>query len=231
MDAASSLLEVFQNSQLVDGRRRQGLRHPLASILALTTVATLCGIRTQAAVVDFARARGRAFLRLLGFRKFHPPSTATLSRVFRTLDVVTFEACIRDWVAARVRSQRYEHIAIDGKTLRGSRDRELPAIHLLAAYATEIETTLAQLRVDASTNEHKAALELLGVLPLKGKTVTADAMFTHRDFCNKVRERGGHFVLPVKENQATLRRDIHAVFSDPPAGLSPPTEAVARGQL
>jgi hypothetical protein len=231
MDAASSLLELYRSPRLVDRRRAQGLRHPLASILALTTVATLSGIRSQAGVLDFAIAHGRAFRRLLGFRKFHPPSRATLSRVFAALDVVAFEACVKEWILARVGSEWFEQIALDGKSLCGSRDGELPAVHLLAAYAPEIQVTLAQLRVDASTNEHKAALELLGVLPLKGKVVTADAMFTHRDFCAKVQEKGGDFVLPVKENQTTLLSDIRDVFSDPPAGLSPPTAAVACGQF
>jgi len=227
MDAQQSLMEVLTSSELVDHRRAQGLRHPLSSILALTIVASLSGVRSQKGVVEFGRDRGRDFLRLFGFRKFRGPSEATFSRVFASLDVVAFEACVRRWIASRVGSRRFEHIAIDGKTLRGSRDGELPAVHLLAAYSPEIQTTLAQLRVDAKTNEHKAALELLGVLALSGKIVTADAMFTHRDFCEKVCERGGHFVLPVKENQPNLRRDIEAVFVDPPAGLSPPAETTA----
>ena len=197
------------------------------AILALTIVASLSGVRSQKGVVEFGRDRGRDFLRLFGFRKFRGPSEATFSRVFASLDVVAFEACVRRWIASRVGSRRFEQIAMDGKTLRGSRDGELPAVHLLAAYSPEIQTTLAQMRVDSKTNEHKAALELLGVLSLAGKVVTADAMFTHRDFCDKVRDRGGHFVLPVKENQPNLRRDIEAVFVDPPAGLSPPAETIA----
>jgi hypothetical protein len=168
---------------------------------------------------------------LLGFRKFRPPSRSTFSRVFAVLDVVVFEACVEESIRARVGSQRFEQIALDGKSLRGSRDGDLSAVHLLAAYAPEIQATLAQVRVDAATNEHKAALELLGVVPLKGKVVTAHAMFTHRDFCAKVREGGGDFVLPVKDNQTTLQSDIRAVFSDPPAGLSPPTAAVTFGQF
>jgi predicted transposase YbfD/YdcC len=80
---------------------------------------------------------------------------------------------------------------------------------------------VAQLRVDAKTNEHKAALEMLGVLPLRGRVVTADAMFTHRDICSAVIEGGGDYILPAKENQPTLLSDIAAAFAGPPAGLSP----------
>ena len=35
-------------------------------------------------------------------------------------------------------------------------------------------------------------------------------------------EGGGDYVLPVKENQPTLVKDIAAAFAEPEAGLSPP---------
>ena len=57
----------------------------------------------------------------------------------------------------------------------GAAGESIPGVHLLAAYAHEAQVVLGQLRVDAKTNEHKAALELLAVLPLKGAVVTADA--------------------------------------------------------
>ncbi len=84
------------------------------------------------------------------------------------------------------------------------------------------------MRVDAKTNEHKAALRLLGILPpLKGAVVTADAMFTHRDVCDASRGRGGEYLLPVKDNQATLQADIRTALEDG-ADLSPlPTAPAA----
>ena len=223
MDAAPSLLEVFHSPRLRDHRRAQGLRHPLPAILALTAVAMLTGITSRRGVVQFGNAYGRSFRKLLGCTRFHAPSEATLSRVFSWLDAVVFEELISQWIQARLGTRRFEHIALDGKTARGSRTDELPGVHLLAAYASEVGATLAQLRVDAKTNEHKAALELLGILPLSGKVVTGDGMFTHRDVCTEVVRRGGDYVLPAKENQPTLRADIQRVFDTPPAGLSPPT--------
>ncbi len=84
--------------------------------------------------------------------------------------------------------------------------------------------------LDGKTNEHKAALELLGVLPLAGAVVTGDAMFTHRDICAEVIAGGGDYVLPVKENQPTLGRDIAAVFAAPVAGLCPAPGGAVRGR-
>jgi hypothetical protein len=141
--------------------------------------------------------------------------------------VVDFEACVSRWIQGRLGTGDAPHIAIDGKTARGSRDGDTPAVHLVAAYAPDVHATVAQLRVDAKTNEHKAALELLGVLPIKGKIVTGDAMFTHRDVCAEVIEGGGDYILPVKENQPTLLANIAAVFAESEAGLSPPPSCTA----
>jgi hypothetical protein len=120
-------------------------------------------------------------------------------------------------------------IAIDGKALRGSADGALPGVHLLAAYAPGVDSVLAQLRVDRKTNEHKAALELLGVLPLAGAVVTADAMFTHADFAAGFLEGGGDYLLAVKDNQPTLQADIALAF-ETPEGLSPPTATPPGGR-
>ena len=83
------------------------------------------------------------------------------------------------------------------------------------------------MRVDAKTNELKAALEMLAILPIKGRLITADAIQTHRAICAAVIEGGGDYILPVKDNQPTLRADIEAAFAEPEAGLSPSRSSAA----
>jgi predicted transposase YbfD/YdcC len=144
--------------------------------------------------------------------------------------VVDFEARVGRWIQAQLGKDDAPHPSIDGKTARGSRDGDTPGVHLLSGFAPDVKAVLARLRVDAKTNEHKAALEILGVIPVKDKIITGDAMFTHRDFCAKVVEGGGDYVLPVKENQPTLRKDIAAAFAEPEAGLSLPTDRATRGR-
>ena len=77
------------------------------------------------------------------------------------------------------------------------------------------------MRVDAKTNELKAALEMLAILPIKGRLITADAIQTHRAILPAVIAGGGDYILPVKDNQPTLRADLEAAFAEPEAGLSP----------
>ena len=117
------------------------------------------------------------------------------------------------WIRARLGPRDAPHLALDGKTARGRRDGQAPAIHLLAAYAPDVQAVVAQLRVDAKTNELKAALEMLAVLPIEARVLTADAIQTHREICAAVIERGGDYLLPVKDNQPELRDAIATGFT------------------
>jgi DDE_Tnp_1-associated/Transposase DDE domain len=226
MEAESSLMELLEG--IHDPRGAKGKRHPLPALLALAVVAMLAGMKSYEAIAQYGRERGKDFLYLLGFTRQRGLCKATYSRVFRRIDIADFESRVGQWIRGRLGTDEAPHIALDGKASRGSRDGETPAIHLVAAFAPDARATVAQLRVDAKTNEHKAALELLGVLPIKGKIVTGDGMFTHRDFCAEVIGGGGDYILPVKDNQPTLRATIGAIFAEPEAGLSPPPDSAAR---
>lgn len=97
--------------------------------------------------------------------------------------------------------------------MRGTRNGTIPGVHLLAAYAPHIAAVVAQIRVDGKTNEHKAALELLGVLPLTGTGVTGDAMFCQKGVC-AVTKGGGAYLFAVKDNQTTLHHNIACMFAE-----------------
>jgi DDE family transposase len=222
--ASLSLAERL--ARLPDPRLDQGRRHSLAAILHLVATAVLCGMRSLQAIAQFGRELPAAASRELGFTHPTTPCKSTLSVVLRQVDATRLEEELSAW--AQEQAPDDEQLALDGKTLRGSADGAVPAVHLLAVYAVASGVTLAQAPVGDKTNEHKAALELLRQVPLAGKIVTADAMFTHRDFCTVVLDGGGDYVLPAKDNQPTLLRDIQAAFTPEP-GLSPPTASVGRG--
>ena len=226
--ATLSLMERL--AQVPDPRGRRGQRYPLPSLLALAVVAMLSGMTSLEAIAHFGRLRGPRLTHLLGFRDGKTPSKATYSRLFAAVDTRAVEAVLTAWVRDRCPDERWRQLTLDGKTLRGSRDGEAAGVHLLTAFAPEVAAVLGQLRVDGKTNEHKAALELLGVLPLDGKVVTGDAMFTHRDVRRAITDAGGDYLLPVKDNQPTLRADLEAAFA-PPATLSPPTATAPRAVL
>jgi hypothetical protein len=202
--AGPSLLELL--ATIPNPRKPRGRIHPLPAVLSLAVVALLAGMKSLEAIAQFGRDHGAGLAHALGFRRKKTPAKSTLSEIFRALDRDAFEAALRAW--AQGRQADAPAIALDGKALKGSRDGEVPGAHLLATFAPAGAAVLGQLRVEATTNEHKAALRLLGVLPLAGKVVTGDAIFTHRDFARKVRDGGGDYLLFVKDSQPELKAQI-----------------------
>jgi DDE family transposase len=203
-------------AEVPDPRSRHGRRHPLLAMLSLTVLAMLRGCKGPTAISQFGRDHGVALAHALGFRRGKTPAPSCLSDLFSVLDAAAFEAALSRWVASRLPAPAEgadkQPVSLDGKTLRGSRDGEAPGHHLVSAYAHEHQVVLTQIRVDAKTNEHKAALELLGILPLKNRVVLGDAMFCQRDMCEKIIEEGGDYLFTVKGNQQGLERDIAAGF-------------------
>jgi hypothetical protein len=203
------LLEVL--ATIPDPRNPKGVRHPLPAILALAVLAMLTGSKSLTALAQFGRDKGKGLAFALGFRRAKTPTKSTLSDLFRALDVAAFEAALSAWVASRLGHAPELHVCLDGKTARGSRDGDAPGHHLVAAYAPAAQAVLAQVRVDAKTNEHKAALELLGILPAGGRRIfSGDAIFCQRDVCAAVVGGGDDYVLAVKDNQPSLAVDIAA---------------------
>jgi len=214
---AASLYEVF--ATVPDPRSRFGRSYTLASLLTLAAVAMLCGCRSLYAIAQWGRDYNH-LAPLLGFTRrtrdgtrYRTPCTSELHTVFAALDVRAFEKALTAWVLAQgVADLEQRLVALDGKVLRGSQGDQLPGVHLVAAYCPDVQAVLAQLRVPAGTNEHKAALRLLQLIPLEGTLVTGDAAFTQRDFCQAVVDGGGDYFVTVKDNQPALKEDIEAGF-------------------
>jgi hypothetical protein len=202
MSTPLSLLEVL--TEVPDPRSRHGRRHPLSGILSLAVVAMLSGANSYQAIAQFGRDRGFALAHVLGFTRGKTPTKSTFSVLFRILDVHAFEQALSRWIASRLPEGQEKLISLDGKTARGSRDGDVPGQPLVAAYYAEAQAVLAQVQVDAKTNEHKAALQLLGILPVKGNIFTGDALFCQGDLCAEIIEAGGDYVFTAKDNQPSL---------------------------
>ena len=225
-ETSISLFNCF--ASVPDPRSAPGKRHPLGAILTLCSVAMLCGCRSLYAIAQFGRDRGKHFADALGFSRETTPCCTTLHNLFVKLDRVRFEDAIAWWTTAAAEARGWTAVSLDGKTLRGSTDVQLPGVHLLAAYTHEAGIVLRQLPVDTKTNEHKAALEMLELIPVKGKIITGDAMFCQRDLSRKIRAKQGDYLWPVKDNQPDLKAAIEDAFDD--ADTSPSGAGVGQGR-
>jgi predicted transposase YbfD/YdcC len=215
------LIEVF--SDIPDFRQSRGKRHPLSAILGLACCAMLCGYRSYSAIAEWGRNYGTDIAHALGFTH-HTPCAATLHTIFRSIDREAFEAKVGTWAESLVATVPAAPeapeiaIAVDGKTLRGSKKQGAPETHLLSVLAHEVGLTLTQQAVAAKTNEITEVETVLGAIVLTGRIVTMDALLTQRQVAQTIVEAGGDYVMIVKDNQPQLKADIELVFTLPPAG-------------
>lgn len=144
------------------------------------------------------------------------PSAFTLERIVSLIDPTALEKMLRDVAGLICKQLTNDIIAIDGKSLRGTTDKanEKRAVHLLHAWSCENRVCLAQMKVDDKSNEITSICGLMDQLLLKGNIVTTDALNTQKATVEKVIEKGGHYVLPVKENQKKLLESIQTLFED-----------------
>ena len=224
--AIPSLYELFLG--LPDPRDPRGTRHSLAAMLTLAATAMLAGAKSATDIAEFGRRR-RSLCKVIGFTHRKLPCIATVCNLFKVLDAGVFEKILQEWLQAQYPREALQNPRwhIDGKTLRGSRRGEIPGVHLLSAYSNTLGTALTELPVGAKTNEHKAALELLRLIPLKGALVTGDAAFTQKDVCQQIVAQQGDYFFTVKDNQPTLRQNIQDAFSAP---VSPSGDRGAPGR-
>jgi predicted transposase YbfD/YdcC len=193
--------------KLKDPRRRHRRRHPLQNIIVIALCAVIAGAQDWQEIVTFGRKRRDWLGRLLDLSN-GIPSHDTFERVFDRLKPQAFQDCFRSWIRAIQQALSIPHIAIDGKTLRGSGSAKLGQLHLVSAWATGQRLSLGQVAVADKSNEITAIPELLDLLDLKGAFVTIDAMGCQKEIAQKVIDRGGHYALTVKDNQPHLLEDI-----------------------
>lgn len=197
--------------EVPDRRGRQGRHYPLQSILGLSVAAILAGSNDLRAIYRWGRRLRPEALRLFGIDSGRAPCHATYHYFFRALDGDALAATLGRYARGDAAGG---HIAIDGKTLRGSLRAAAPALHVLSAFATNLGAVIGDLVVPPDANEITAALTLLKGLPLQGAVVTGDAIFTQRQICQHIRDGEGHYLFVVKGNQPELRRNLAIAFGD-----------------
>jgi predicted transposase YbfD/YdcC len=221
-DGLASFHDHFRG--LIDPRVERTRKHALINVVFIAVCGVLSGANSFAGIQEFGCDRRPWFARYLDLKN-GIPSDDTFARVLARLDPAVFEKCLLSWIQAVQEISENRLIAIDGKTLRGSYDRGdgKAAIHMVSAWATENKLSLGQVVVDQKSNEITAIPALLRVLELSGAIVTIDAMGCQKEIADLIRERGGDYVLAVKQNQPTLNEQVEEAVG---AGLEQDTAAV-----
>jgi DDE_Tnp_1-associated/Transposase DDE domain len=206
--------------QVPDTRGRKGRLHRLESILGLILLSMLSGRTGMKAAFHLGRGLSRKQSDRLGVRRDRQsPCHATLTETLRVLDPEAMARVFGRFTAAASDETSVEmdlrHIAIDGKTLRGSKDADGKAEHVLSAFCAALEQSLGHTSSRGKGREIPDALRLLETIDLEGMIVTGDAIFCQKTIASGITQKGGDYLLPVKNNQKDLREEIETAFKEP----------------
>ncbi len=211
---------------MTDVRARRGKRHLLATVLSMSALATLSGERGPKGFAAFAQKLTQPQRRHLKCRvnkhtgRLDVPSEPTFRRAFKRVDRAQFNRVLADWLADHD-PEAIEAVAVDGKTVKGSRQKDGRPVHLMSAVTHSTQRLLNQIPIAEKSNEIPAFRPLLEPLPLGGVVVTADAEQCQRANAQfLVYEKEGDYVFLAKGNQPSLEALAQAKLSGafPPSG-------------
>ena len=190
---------------LSDPRGKQGVLHPFISIVMIALLATIGGAQGWEDIETYGVSHERWLSNFLAL-PFGIPSSDTYRRLFEKISPTSLERSFKSWLSSLVVDLGAQVIPIDGKTLKGSYDRngELSSLHFVSAWASEHRLFLGQVKVDDKSNEITAIPALLELLDISGCIITIDAMGTQHEIAHRIQELGADYVLALKANHPTL---------------------------
>ncbi|MFJ8545955.1 ISAs1 family transposase [Streptomyces sp. NPDC093586] len=197
-----------------DPRARRGIRHPWAALLTAAAAAVLAGAASVTAIGEWVADAPQRVLAPLGFRPdpltglIRPPHATTVHLALAAADGDALDRAIGDFLQKRkAPAPGRKVIAVDGKTLRGSRTTKQPATALIAAM-THSGQVLTQRQIDGKSNEIPAFAPLLDGLDLTGAVITADTLHTQHDHAAYLHKRGTHYLAVAKRNHPGLHERV-----------------------
>ena len=205
-ESLNTLAAIFCNIE--DPRDNRGKRHKLLDIFILAVFGLLWGHTDFTNMVIELKYHEAYFTELLGLIN-GIPSHDTFSAAFSIINPSEFLECFIQWIVD-LTCPKGKNVAIDGKAIRAACEKvyrkKVPM--LINALMVDTGICIGQLRVEAKTNEIKGIPDLLDWLDLRGAVVTTDAIGCQKDITKIILGKGADFVLPVKDNQANLHKDI-----------------------
>jgi predicted transposase YbfD/YdcC len=199
-------------SKLTDIRKAKGKLYQLETVLMIVVLAKLCGEDTPFGIADWAKNHQEELVQFLQLKRANMPSHHTMRRIMA--HVVYQEEIERLVGEYNERGEDGDVYAMDGKAVRGRRRKDEEGNeYLLRVYDVTHAKVLSQVEVGRKENEITRAPQALKLVAISQKVVTGDALHTQRGLAAQIVEAQGDYVLPVKENQPQLYKNIQSLVA------------------
>jgi predicted transposase YbfD/YdcC len=214
-NSASIALIKEHFGTLKDPRAQQNIDHLLIDIIVVTICATVCGANDWEAIAAYGIAKYEWLKTVLALPN-GIPSHDTFNRLFARLKPEELQKCFISWTQAVHQITRGELLNVDGKTLRGAKERgnNRSLIHMVSVWSSTNHLVLGQIKVDEKSNEITAIPELLRLIDIQGSLVSIDAMGCQTEIAKTIIEQGADYVLALKANQGNLYEDVTQLFAN-----------------
>jgi predicted transposase YbfD/YdcC len=198
--------------KLTDRRKAKGKLYALDMVLLIVMLAKLSGEDKPLGIAQWAQNRQEELLQLLGLKWVRMPSHHTYRRILaHQVYAEEVERLVGEYNQPGEHGEVY---ALDGKALLGMSKREDgTSEYVLSVYDVKAGKTLSQVEVGNKENEISKAPEAIKLAKIAGKVITGDALHTQKRLAQQILDEEGDYVLPVKENQAKLSKNIQALFA------------------
>jgi len=163
-------------AKIEDPRNPSGRRYKLSSIFNMLFAGVISGNDSLSRISQWLRTLPKKSAEDLGFTNGRP-SKATLSNILRKVPFESIEKAIGGCFSDKIPQN---HIAIDGKSLRGTTQDTIPAVHLLSAFVVANQSVIKQVKLENGENEITAAMRLLSNATIDGGIITGDAIFAQK---------------------------------------------------
>jgi predicted transposase YbfD/YdcC len=228
----ASLYQAFE--QVKDGRGKKGKRYPLPLILTLIMLGKMVGQTKIDGIITWIDERKKEMRKLLNWPKSFPSHKTYVTALSkcdgREVAKVIAQVIVKARAIKQVgnepsrlvvkqeqKGENLIHTAMDGKAMRGTREHEYehqPEVNVLSLYECETGIVLAQETYKNQGYEQSTGLAILHPSLVKGRIITADALHSHRKFCAKIHVYRGYYLMPIKDNNPAVLRDIIEFFED-----------------
>ncbi len=205
--------KILEQFELKTERRAGNRRYSAGLAVYMLLIGMLSGRRSVSSIYRMIEGLADDEIEVLGVkrRRFFP-KRVQFFHILNSIDEQELADLFNKFVIRSADNSEIKQICIDGKRLRASRVGEVRGVHIIEAFAEEIRQNITQEVMREGEDEVGAAMRILERLELKDKVITADAIYAKTKFVKKIKDKGGEFLIAVKDNSKSLKKKLEASF-------------------